>query len=77
LPDKNASALKVLLICGNSIVGERQTAAKVFVKDVFINQDRKLGVQRRSDTVLVLTISVKIIKLNPTSLPYCRRITIN
>ena len=35
----------------------RLTYAKAFAKDVFINQERKLGDQRRSDTVLVLTIN--------------------
>ncbi len=30
---------------------------KHFVKDVFINQERKLGDRRRSDTVVVLTIN--------------------
>ena len=29
----------------------------VDAKDVFINQERKLGDQRRSDTILVLTIN--------------------
>ena len=28
---------------------------KAFSKDVFLNQERKLGAQRRSDTVLVST----------------------
>ncbi|KAI8647971.1 hypothetical protein NCS56_01548800 [Fusarium sp. Ph1] len=28
-----------------------------FAKDVFINQERKLGDRRRSDTVVVLTIN--------------------
>ena len=31
--------------------------AKAFAKDVFINQERKLGARRRSDTVLVSTIN--------------------
>ncbi|KAH9494165.1 hypothetical protein DERF_000832 [Dermatophagoides farinae] len=31
--------------------------AKAFVKNVFINQERKLEVRRRSDTALVLTIN--------------------
>jgi hypothetical protein len=35
----------------------RQTTAKAFAKDVFINQERKSEVRRRSDTVLVLTIN--------------------
>ncbi|KAL0745293.1 hypothetical protein Bca101_102222 [Brassica carinata] len=35
----------------------RRTTAKAFAKDVFINQKRKLGARRRSDTVLVSTIS--------------------
>ncbi|KAL2246478.1 UNVERIFIED_CONTAM: hypothetical protein Sindi_2916000 [Sesamum indicum] len=30
---------------------------KAFAKDVFINQERKLGARRRSDTVLVSTIN--------------------
>ena len=30
---------------------------KHFAKDVFINQERKLGARRRSDTVLVSTIN--------------------
>ncbi|KAL2319144.1 hypothetical protein Fmac_033020 [Flemingia macrophylla] len=32
------------------------TTAKEFSKDVFINQERKLGARRQSDTVIVLTI---------------------
>ncbi|KAL8122637.1 hypothetical protein AgCh_010834 [Apium graveolens] len=35
----------------------RRTTAKAFAKDVFINQERKLGARRRSDTVLVSTIN--------------------
>jgi len=34
---------------------ERRTTAKAFANDVFINQERKLGARRRSDTVLVST----------------------
>ncbi|CAN4123472.1 unnamed protein product [Withania somnifera] len=34
-----------------------EQAAKAFAKDVFINQERKLGARRRSDTVLVSTIN--------------------
>ncbi|KAK7383737.1 hypothetical protein VNO78_29419 [Psophocarpus tetragonolobus] len=34
-----------------------RTTAKAFAKDVFINQERKLGPRRRSDTVLVSTIN--------------------
>ena len=30
------------------------STAKVFAKDVFINQERKVGVRRRSDTVLII-----------------------
>ncbi|KAL0641931.1 hypothetical protein Bca4012_103474 [Brassica carinata] len=37
--------------------GSERTTAKAFAKDVFINQKRKLGARRRSDTVLVSTIS--------------------
>ncbi|KAL5098628.1 hypothetical protein RYX36_002955 [Vicia faba] len=40
----------------SSLVNPR-TTAKAFAKDVFINQERKLGAQRRSDTVLVSTIN--------------------
>ncbi|KAK9048499.1 hypothetical protein SSX86_008097 [Deinandra increscens subsp. villosa] len=32
-------------------------ACVTFAKDVFINQERKLGARRRSDTVLVSTIN--------------------
>ncbi|PHT26197.1 hypothetical protein CQW23_34187 [Capsicum baccatum] len=34
-----------------------RTTAKAFAKDVFINQERKLGARRRSDTVRVSTIN--------------------
>ncbi len=39
------------------MIYERLTSAKAFAKDVFINQERKLGDRRRSDTVVVLTIN--------------------
>ena len=47
------------LIVRGEILGfiERRTIAKAFAKDVFINQERKLGDRRRSDTVVVLTIN--------------------
>ncbi len=52
----------------------RLTYAKAFAKDVFINQERKLGDQRRSDTVLVLTINYTDSglegSLKPFSAPY-------
>ncbi len=35
----------------------RQTSAKAFHKDVFVNQERKLGDRRRSDTVVVSTVN--------------------
>ncbi|CAG8718129.1 17048_t:CDS:2, partial [Funneliformis caledonium] len=38
-------------------LGSILTTAKAFAKDVFINQERKLGDRRRSDTVVVLTIN--------------------
>ena len=41
----------------NSWIYERRTSAKAFAKDVFINQERKLGARRRLDTVLVSTIN--------------------
>ena len=34
-----------------------RTTAKAFAKNVFINQERKSEVRRRSDTVVVLTIN--------------------
>ncbi|KAL4297123.1 hypothetical protein GQ457_12G013660 [Hibiscus cannabinus] len=40
-----------------SWIYERRTTAKAFAKEVFINQERKLGARRRSDTVLVSTIN--------------------
>ncbi len=46
-----------LIVRGEILGFKRQTNAKAFAKDVFINQERKLGDQRRSDTVLVLTIN--------------------
>ena len=36
---------------------ERRTTAKVFAKDVFINQERMFGARRRSNTVLVSTVN--------------------
>ncbi|XLS86402.1 hypothetical protein HN51_036568, partial [Arachis hypogaea] len=36
---------------------QRRTTVKAFANDVFINQERKLGARRRSDTVLVSTIN--------------------
>ncbi|KAG5575454.1 hypothetical protein H5410_055588 [Solanum commersonii] len=38
-------------------MGQGRTTAKAFVKDVSINQERKLGARIRSDTVLVSTIN--------------------
>ncbi|WZY93749.1 hypothetical protein YC2023_066078 [Brassica napus] len=37
--------------------GHSYFIVRAFAKDVFINQERKLGAQRRSDTVLVSTIN--------------------
>ena len=34
-----------------------ETTAKAFAKDVIIDEERKLGDRRRSDTVVVLTIN--------------------
>ncbi len=39
------------------LIAARRTTAKAFAKNVFINQERKSEVRRRSDTVLVLTIN--------------------
>ncbi|KAG8363051.1 hypothetical protein BUALT_BualtUnG0009500 [Buddleja alternifolia] len=52
---KQAYALYTL--AWDNIIGFRRTTAKAFAKDVFINQERKLGARRRSDTVLVSTIN--------------------
>lgn len=41
----------------NSQIYARPTNAKAFAKDVFINQERKLGDRRRLETALVLTIN--------------------
>ncbi len=38
----------------NSVIRWGLTGAKAFAKDVFINQERKLGDRRRLDTVVVL-----------------------
>ncbi|KAG9438642.1 hypothetical protein H6P81_021418 [Aristolochia fimbriata] len=46
-----------VMINEGTVGGIRRTTAKAFAKDVFINQERKLGARRRSDTVLVSTIS--------------------
>lgn len=35
----------------------RRTTAKAFAENVFISQERKLEVRRRSDTALVLTVN--------------------
>ncbi|KAL9384409.1 hypothetical protein Peur_004571 [Populus x canadensis] len=37
--------------------GHSYFIVRAFAKDVFINQERKLGARRRSDTVLVSTIN--------------------
>ncbi|KAG9444721.1 hypothetical protein H6P81_016061 [Aristolochia fimbriata] len=56
----------LLALTGGSCLGavtlkklecSKRTTAKAFAKDVFINQERKLGARRRSDTVLVSTIN--------------------
>ncbi len=39
------------------LIAVRRTTAKAFAKNVFINQERKSEVRRRSDTVVVLTIN--------------------
>ena len=48
------------IVRGEILGYERRTTAKAFAKDVFINQERKLGARRRSDTVLVSTINDQI-----------------
>ncbi len=39
------------------MIDQRQTTAKAFDKDVFIDQERKLGDRRWLDTVVALTIN--------------------
>ena len=39
------------------MITEGRPTAKAFAKDVFIDQERKLGDRRRLDTVVVLTIN--------------------
>ncbi|THG04790.1 hypothetical protein TEA_029618 [Camellia sinensis var. sinensis] len=43
------------VLIGRVVPPVLRTTAKAFAKDVFINQERKLGARRRSDTVLVST----------------------
>ncbi|KAB2601387.1 hypothetical protein D8674_002392 [Pyrus ussuriensis x Pyrus communis] len=56
---KQAYALNTL--AWDNIIGFRSYSVglrdRTFAKDVFINQERKLGARRRSDTVLVSTIN--------------------
>ncbi|VDO94100.1 unnamed protein product [Haemonchus placei] len=52
----SGNRIKLLKSWAN-LIYERLTSAKAFAKDVFINQERKLGDRRRSDTVVVLTIN--------------------
>ncbi|KAK7383654.1 hypothetical protein VNO78_29334 [Psophocarpus tetragonolobus] len=47
----------LLALTGRVVPPVLRTTAKAFAKDVFINQERKLGARRRSDTVLVSTIN--------------------
>ncbi|KAK7286046.1 hypothetical protein RJT34_20870 [Clitoria ternatea] len=47
----------LLALIGWVVPPALRTTAKAFAKDVFINQERKLGARRRSDTVLVSTIN--------------------
>ncbi|KAK7236461.1 hypothetical protein RIF29_45735 [Crotalaria pallida] len=47
----------LLALTGRVVPLALRTTAKAFAKDVFINQERKLGARRRSDTVLVSTIN--------------------
>jgi len=41
----------------HSWIYARQTIAKAFAKNIFINQERRLGDRKRSDTVVVLTVN--------------------
>ena len=51
----NATAINAVPVLEDVHVG--RTTAKAFAKDVFTDQERKLGDRRRSDTVVVLTIN--------------------
>ena len=56
----NRNSAGVLVLKGqrwNSWILSRRTTAKAFTKDVFINQERKLGDPKRSDTFVVLTVN--------------------
>ncbi|KAB1212993.1 hypothetical protein CJ030_MR5G025804 [Morella rubra] len=56
--NRNSRGHSYFIVRGEiSWIYERRTTAKAFAKDVFINQERKLGARRRSDTVLVSTIN--------------------
>ena len=58
------------LIVRGLILGfvKRRTTAKAFAKGfVFIDQERKLGDRRRSDTVVVLTINHADLRLSVVS----------
>ena len=53
----------------------KRSIAKAFAKDVFIDQERKLGDRRRSDTVVVLTINhadqrLEVVSFMTPSAPY-------
>ncbi|WZY94019.1 hypothetical protein YC2023_066348 [Brassica napus] len=46
-----------LALTGRVVPPALRIIAKAFAKDVFINEERKLGARRRSDTILVSTIN--------------------
>ena len=65
------------LIVRGEILGfvEDELLREAFAKDVFIDQERKLGDRRRSDTVVVLTINhadkrLGIVSFMTPSAPY-------
>ncbi|KAI9540388.1 hypothetical protein NQZ68_040703 [Dissostichus eleginoides] len=56
-PAGDGRGIRIVPLEGNSWTGARRTKAKAFAKNVFINQERKSEVRRRSDTVVVPTIN--------------------
>ena len=47
-----------------------QTIVKAFAKDVFINQEQRLGDRKQSDTVVVSTVNYADLNLMHHSAPY-------
>ncbi|DAA15258.1 TPA: hypothetical protein BOS_23201 [Bos taurus] len=54
---RTAGGIRIAPLEVKFLTGARRTRAKAFAKNVFINQERKSEVRRRSDTVVVPTIN--------------------